>query len=532
MSKKEESISGDNVLSPAIVSVIAAAIKPALFNEFIDLCHPVPGSQLVANLTKEIEQYLKTGNSGPQDDSAAKCVNPTFVQSKTGKWLVHDASCPFVRYAPLPLKELDRSGEHNGIAFEYCRAKLKKLLIAFKKRKETSTFHFHPCDPLAFCYQDSPLQFDIIDGSSFLADSVGLANLLIATAQKLRTHQSVLFTENKLWPLFAPDVVGYLKKMLFCPLSLIPTIYGMRLIDNVELGPDTLNTSTLHAHRPFSRLRWKKAQPYEGVSLAMSPLLEQCLDQLKKMCFVVEAPSDDAVDKLSSYFSPFTFYYVMSDLIRRGGLPASTIDFNPPPQLRTSLEAIQAWMEERPVWRVNVRLVHDTEKKQPVYTELFEQIGIVALRFVLLPKNAFVDTCVADPDRLQSLHPDSHYIDNFELKMNLKTDGRIEKVDLSFLLTDRNMLKSHIGIFFDRDFRTSIFGLGRLGRESKFEVKKFTQPRPWTLGEESSRSAASAEPLSSVRLKKLMPISCQESKDAFTIRIKSQPSGDKLTRPG
>ena len=503
------------------VKISADLNKRTLFDEGIDLRHPVPGSRLIANLNKEIEQYFTTGNSGQHCSSGAKCVNPTLLQPKTGKWFVHHGSCPFTAYAPLPLKELDRSGDHNGVAFEYCRAELKKLLIGFRKRQENVTFHFHLSDPLAFCYKDSPLSFDVIDGSSFLADHVGLVNLLNAAARKLRSAQSVLWTESTSWHFVAPDVVGYLQTVLCCPLNLIPTIYGMRLIDAVELGPDTF-VSTRNLPKLFSRLRWRKAQHFKGVALTMSPLLEQCLERLKELCFHVEAPSGLAVAEcgMCSY-SPLTFCYVMCDLMRRGGLPATAMEtFQLPPVFHSSMAAIQAWKERRPVWRVNVCFQFDQNNKQTEFDEMWNMYSPF-LRLVLVPNSAFkVKKCI----RRLFTSTESHLIDNLDLNIKRKANGEIDQVGVSFLLADRNLLKNHRGIVFDYNHRLPIFMLGPISTDNhQVKVEKFSQPNPYWNQEDSSSAADCSS--------KLMPISCQESKDAFTFCFNFRP-GKLLAQSG
>ena len=514
---------------------LAEAIKiamqiniPTLFNEDIDLRHPVPGSQLVANLTKEVEQYFTTGNSRPhQDGSGAKCVNPTLLQPMTGKWLVHQASCPFFGYAPLPLKELDGIGKHNGIAFDYCRTELKKLLIAFRKKKERITFHFHSCEPMAFCYQYLPLVFDVIDGSSILTDNVGLVNLLNAAARKLRSDQSVLFTASLVWPLIAPDVAHYIQNVLCCPLSLIPTIYGLQLMDNVELGPDNFIT-TRNGLKSFCRLRWKKAQPFEGIAPAMSPHLEQCLERLKKLCFRAKVEKDVGSYGTSRY-SPLTFHYVMCDLIRRGGLPVTSMEvFRPPSAFRTAVEAVQAWKERRSVWMADFCF-----KLSPMAQTNFDEIWNTCnpiLRLILMPHSAFL-AVAEDVDKFFEIFtsPDSLYIDNVELKIKLKTDGSMEAANISFLLADRNLLQTHIGIVVD-DTRPLFVLSPKASYVPQVKVDKFSQPHPYWIHVKKS-TAASPGSSSDVYSNNLMAISCQESQDTFTLRL-SFRSGHRLPRSG
>ena len=512
------------------VDQVVSICEDILFNKEIDLLHPVPGSQLIANLTKEMEQYYTTGNSGPQDGSRAKCVNPTLLEAKTGKWCVRYDSCPFIGYAPLPLKELDQRGDRNWIAFEYCLAELKKLLIAVGRRND-ATFQFHSCDPLAFCYEESPLNFDIIDCSFWLADQVGIVNLLNAATRKLRSAQSILFTKSTFWPFMAPDVVSYLQTALCCPLSLIPTIYGLRLIDNVELGPDVFVSICINSVMPCIRLRWKKAQPFEGVALAMSPLLEQCLERLKKLCFPVNVYSGDGWQNCGMFsYSSLTFCYVLSDLIRREGLPVTTMEAFPPPSFfRTSMEANRAWMEGRTVWRVNVCTKYE-QIDQILLNEVWNKV-LPTFRLILAPTLAFRVAGTSE-DKFNELFTstESHFIDNLGVIIKRKENGEIDEVDISFLLDDRNLLKTRSGAVVDYENRRVLFLLAPLETSRRrLKVEKFNKPYPyWNQGEESNVASAKSSPADSS--KKLMTISCQESQDAYTVGVNCRPARDKQPR--
>ena len=500
----------------------AKLCEPTIFSSSIDLLQPVPGSQLIENLTKELEKYFRTGNSGPQDGSRAnRCANPTLLDPKTRKWFVRHSACPFIGYAPLPLKELDQSGKHDWIAFGYCRTELKKLLIAFRKHQENVAFHFHPCDPLVFCYQDSPLRFDIIDCPSLLMDNVGLVNLLNGPARLLRSDQSILFTENYSWPICAPDVVGYLQSAICCPLSLIPTIYGLRLMDSVELGPETF-VSTRNIPKAFARLRWKKAEPFEGASQAISPLLEQSLERLKKLCFLAKAPCSNEWKKcgMSSY-SPLTFHYVMCDIIRRGGLPAIAMEAFPTPSMfRTSMQTIQAWKERRPVWRVNVCIKFGPEEKAEFGK--FWNKGVPILRLILTLSSAF-RACNTLEEMCNST--ESHFIDNLDVNLKRTANGEIGEADISFLLTDRNLLKTHFLTVVDLEKWQTLLMFGPTAINIRqIKMAKFNQPYPhWNQGQDSSCAAD--------RSQKLTTICCQESQDAFILLFKFR-SGDQLPQSG
>ena len=61
-------------------------------------------SSTIAKISKESKVYFKTGNC---ELSVRKivCVNPTFLQPTTGKWVVYHGCCPYSGFSPLPLKK-------------------------------------------------------------------------------------------------------------------------------------------------------------------------------------------------------------------------------------------------------------------------------------------------------------------------------------------------------------------------------------------------------------------------------------------
>ena len=74
-------------------------------------------------------------------------------------------------------------------------------------------------------------KFDAIHTSN-QSDVTGPVNLLNAVRQKLRSEHSILYTENMTWTQVAPNGTRFIEKMLCCPLNLIPTLYGFRLLND------------------------------------------------------------------------------------------------------------------------------------------------------------------------------------------------------------------------------------------------------------------------------------------------------------
>ena len=452
-------------------------------------------------------------------------MNPTFLQSATRKWLVHYTACPLDGYLPLPSKKLDPTDGKDDIAFRYCRAELKTLLTAFRRRKEDFKFFFHPCDALVLCYQHSPHQFDIIDTSN-LSDHIGPVNVINATARQLRSERSVLFTESMLWGNVAPDLAQYVEELLCCPLPLIPTIYGLRLIDSIELGSETLGLFR-SVIASSSRLRWKKALPFDGVQLSISPILKECLEQLKNICYLMPSAFPSNVQKsrtscgMASY-SPLTFHYVLSDLIRRGGVGPtlmSTFFSALPPVYRKANETTRAWAEHRPVSRVKVVLPFGLMEKS-----LFDRViltGTPVLRLFLVPSSDFVSGALGSLSFSKFFDLNStetHFIDNLNLSLKLKSDGEIHLAEFTFLLEDCSLLESHCGLVFGQELAVPIFIIGRFA-ERQYSVEPFDQPYPWTM-EKAPEEGSPA-------ISKLISESCQESENGYSIRLKINSGVEK-----
>ena len=504
------------------VNRVVACILPHLVNDFSDSDNLI---SLLASFNEEIWQYCKTGNCGRGNSSVAS-VNPTFLQPTTGKWLLHPVSCPFQGFFPLPLKELDEKKVKHGIIADYCRAELTKQLTAFRKRIDKIMFYFHPCDALAFCYGDLPYKFDIIDTSN-LADSLGLANLLNAAGRKLLSDQSLLSTETVFWYKLAPTVAQYVQEVLCCPLSFIPTIYGFRLMDNVEWGQEASRCTFTNPTSVMSaRLRWKKAMVFDQAPLVLTPPLKICLQQIMDVCALNY--SSPELKTTAWFFSPLTFFYILSDLIQRGSIQESSalmtsfvsrLDSN----LQKSFETYRAWMENRPVWRVKVRIGYSSVVNDSM---LFD--AQLFLRLVLIPKNDIFDPSVSDQQLYDLLisSKNLHLIDNIEVKMKMKSSGLIEWVDIEFLLDDRSLLESHCGIVSQVN-GVPAFLIHSLS-DHQHVVELFTRHYPWPANDSTGAvivSSRSNEP-------QLVGESCEEIEDAYNIRFKIFSNGRSKPHSG
>ena len=468
-----------------------------LFSDISDSVHALIGfPSLMEKLGKELEQYCQTGNCGMASKDAA-CANPTLLNHVSRKWNVPFDVTPFDGYLPLVSKELDQSDDaaKNGILLGYCQKELKKLLNALRKRIHVAKFYLHLGDPLEFCFQLGDSEgFDLISTSD-LADRMGLANLLVAAARKLRSSQSVLLTTCKSWVEVASDVPQYVEATLCCPLSLVPTMYGLRLMDNVELGPETLRFVDFPPYAGF-QLRWKKCPPFNGIQLALSPPLKESLRRLRDECFALSIATPPSWILRSErkfllgsgmvFYSPLTFFYVLSDLMRRGGMQeASTVLpvalSGLPPVFQLHLETLLAWRERRPIRWVHVIVPFN----DPMSKQLAHLKDFLLLRLVLVDKIDLDAIKSGDSSLLTKLlklnSKKSHFIDNFEftvVPVPTESLGVINCFEIKFLLGDCSLLETHGGLVVDRKTGHPFIYIEKFSDELSC-VEPFTGSYPW-----------------------------------------------------
>jgi hypothetical protein len=205
----------------------------------------------------------------------------------THRWEVHFLITPFDGYLPLAREELDTSANDN-LLVRSCQKILKKFITSYRSRIDKVQISVYLEDFFEFCYATTH-QFDVIDCCS-LPDQTGLANVInAATARLSDNQQSTLFTQAMKWKDVGDTVEKYVEESLCVPLNMIPTIYGVRMDNHVELGASAL--LNLRRQRTFPlNLRWKKAPSFRNVSLAPSPLLDRCLDRIADKCFDILFP--------------------------------------------------------------------------------------------------------------------------------------------------------------------------------------------------------------------------------------------------
>ncbi|XP_046654781.1 uncharacterized protein LOC124348606 [Daphnia pulicaria] len=408
------------------------------------------------NIREEAKRYFEKGSCRLENDIKIVCLNPTMLDHATLRWTLHYSLCPFDGYLPLLNEELDTSNKRKMMIIS-CQKILKNHLSFYRKRLvdgQTFELFFYLEDAIEFCYSENVNKFDVIDCSD-IADYVGLVNLILACSGKLSDHPSaMLFTETLNWfPLGKGSVKLYVEKALCCPLSMIPTIYGLRLKSRIELGlPEFVDL-----RRPMSPpvyLCWLKARPFHNVAMSSSSALNGFLDQLANVCFVSKFPfriTGCPPEFLSGcgmvLYTPQTFSYVVNSMIQRlGGDHWLKKDVRPEemhPNFELARRTLDAWKDGQKILKLSAKIPTSSSNKFLLRASVRAAVsGVPIPRLILLPK-AKQGNCS------DFSGPDVHFIDNFQLELENSSTG-FQDVSISFLLIPHHGLeKTHRAIIVD-----------------------------------------------------------------------------------
>jgi hypothetical protein len=467
------------------------------FSKFIDLAAFYLASKIEdlddskrKQVQEEARLYFFKGNCRLGNGSINVCVNPTMLDAETHRWQVHYQLCPFDGYLPLTRgKEMDTSNE-NEMLIRTCQKILQTLVANYRRCMKTVKIFFHVDDALEFCLSNVKLSFDVIDCSN-LADHVGLINLINACERRLaKTPEAMLFTETMTWTTLAPSVVNYIEKALCCPLSMIPTIYGLRLANHVKLGSSEPANLRLFVGYPV-RLCWQKALPFGNLSLDPSLSLTHYLDQLAKKCFLVTSPQLSKVGEHLERcgmlcYTPLTFNYVVNSVIQRLGDGCFLKSAGQPTSFKLAQRTLEAWEKNQRV----LKMSSDFN-----FNEMYNMLGLIygfistpVLRLVLYPLNKFNYCSLQMPSQQKGKYttfqdlsvPDVHIIDNFQLQIKYSSDGEIESSIISFLLPpDHGLENTHGAFVLDLTSELAIFSLELM---STMHAEDFRQSYPHYQG--------------------------------------------------
>lgn len=495
------------------------------FSEYIDMAASFLTSRIEdlddsrkKQVQEEARLYFSKGNCRLGNGSIDVCVNPTMLNPTTYRWQVHYQLCPFDGYLPLTRgKEMD-TFNGNGILIRTCQKILQSLVANYRRRMKTVKMFFHVDDALEFCLSNAKLSFDVIDCSN-LADHVGLINLINACEKRLsKTSEAMLFTETMTWTTLAPTVFNYIEEALCCPLSMIPTIYGLRLANHVKLGSSEPANLRLFMGYPV-RLCWQKALPFGNLSLDPSLSLTHYLDQLAKKCFLVTGPQlakvGEHLERCGMLcYTPLTFNYVVNSMTQRLGDACFLKIPGQPTSFKLTQRTLEAWKNNQRVLKISSDFNINEMYYMLCFIHGFRSTPV--LRLVLYPLNQFNYCSFQRPSQQNGKYtafqdlsvPDVHIIDNFQLQMKYSSDGEIESSIISFLLpSDHGLENTHGAFVFDLASELVIFNLELM---STMHVKDFCQSYPHYRGSPLSVNTNGSQ----MSIK-----SCTEDQYQYTLQI-------------
>ncbi|XP_015757149.1 PREDICTED: uncharacterized protein LOC107336596 isoform X1 [Acropora digitifera] len=257
------------------------------------------------SLHMELKHWFEEGSTNDEAEKA----NPTLIRPFVHKWKQHYTACPFESYLPVEGKMLQRYGSLTAACKEILRLLVKRYqqyrskLISLKVTLWTG-------DALSLCTSGFPPEqlFDVIDTSN-VGDHIGLLNVLVCCGPRLKTpSKSLLFTSSLLWTRGCQTIVEFYNKCVGVQFHLLPTILGLKLAVDLELGnsklPDRLQVSE-------EILCWVKAEPERSILTIdkNSDILKGLLVLLER-CFNLPNVRDGKVYG-ATLSSPLTFLRIV-----------------------------------------------------------------------------------------------------------------------------------------------------------------------------------------------------------------------------
>ena len=314
-------------------------------------------SSVKRKIHKEALMYMNKGNCQLRDEIHV-CVNPTLLHPITHRWHVHYMLSPYDGFLPFSREKELNVLVKSQILIRSCQNILKNIALSYRRRMESVKVFFYLEDALESCYTvEKHVKFVAIDCSN-LADYVGLANLINACRLRLADHpEAVVLTETIIWKMSATTMLDYVEKALCCPLSMIPTIYGLRLVTHVQLGasrpPHLKNT----LNQPYD-IYWKIATPFTNVILYPSPVLTHCLEELTRKCYEMQHDlNSEEMDH--QFFTPLTLHYIISSISQRARSDRWIYrddcrlgNLKLPSVFHLSKRTIQSWEDGHPVLKL------------------------------------------------------------------------------------------------------------------------------------------------------------------------------------
>lgn len=475
---------------------------------------------LKQKLKQEVENYIETGNCRSTDQlSSTAAINPTFLEPKTFRWRVNIYSCPFEAYLPLPYSELEMATE-DFVTTPYCQKILKNLVSSYRTVAEFINFRFSLNDDLQFFHTEATETFHVIDCSTN-AEDLGLPNILLSCSRRLTSPNALLITGSKSCSRLASTTAQYVEEALCAPMSMIPTLYGFRLTNPVDLGCATYSRNGNFGGFTPITLTWSPAPQFRNVPFCLSPAIDDFLKKLHKKCYFLEDFDRERFKKNLCFkaYTPLTYSYVVARLTQHDQQGYRLQFVKVAPQFKLAQKSVSDWVNNFPVI-----LVTTIQPFTPELKTLFNKTRILFrapnLRLILIPSNHLLKVSLKlfamkeseknYPIDWAAENPDVHYIDNFELLYHKNDAGRLRSMQLSFIqpLT-YDLSPDHCAVLVEVFTGSVMMNMGAVADMERQGIKN------WAIDSSPFLSLSS-----SISQEVLMEaVSCQESAHDFVVEI-------------
>ncbi len=490
-------------------------------------------------LGEEVDTYFEIGNCRSSKMPSKAAINPTLLEPKTLRWLVNIYSCPFDAYLPLPWSEFDMTSSDptESELTQYCQKVLKNLVISYRNLIESTNFHFCWGDNLEYFHMELPEKFDVIDCYT-PAEELGLPNILLYCSPRLNSPEALLITVSNHWARLANTIAEYVEKTLCAPISMIPTLYGLRFKNPVDLGRSTLcQYDDFETFSPI-KLTWSPAPQFlKNVPFCVSPSIEIFLKKLQKKChFMEHSKSGQQLkeDDCFKAYTPLTFALVASRLTqhdrKQGNYLQHCMFGEVAPQFKLAQRASNDWVCQLPV-RLVTMIQPFTNELQILFNQTKVLFQAPNLRLILIPSKhllkinlqlfAMKESEKKYPISWADQNPDVHYIDNFDLIFHKNEAGRFRSLQLSFFLPQKHDLTSdHSAVLIELYTGSVMMTMGAI-----VEMEQQLMKKPCTdTGPLSSDSPTVSQDLY------METVKCQESENDFVVEVsincKGVPNGN------
>lgn len=368
-------------------------------------------------------------------------INPTLLTLQTKRWEVYHLACPLEGYFPVTFREhLEPKSDFGHSPYRYAKAKLQSLVSEFLSRKKRLTFHFHLADCMEQCLTDASLknQFQVIHCSD-LVDRLGLANILyVASGCLIDSPDAALVTDTQAWLiLLKPTIAEFVETSLCCPLSMISTLYGLRLANHLQLGnlcnPVYVNFNG--SSENIITLQWHRIQfrYSDNVQLLLSPEMKKSIIELARVSFVKVNLWHPIMRSFPLPYSPLTLFYTLQSLVNRCCWTEDAVrdlfQLNVPSSFQLAWKTLSEWSKGEETLQFSTAPLILPLKERP----------IEALWFLLVTQQDMSRyRNSGDKIRPEVFFADSHYICNLLSKKNTVRGCPIDSV--SFLLAKNHGL--------------------------------------------------------------------------------------------